>query len=216
MAWSEEQMYKVAASELKDGYYVNLGVGMPTEVANYLEPGIEVIFHSENGILGVGPFPKEKDVDPDIINAGKQTVSELPYTCYIDSVTSFAIVRSGHINVTILGALQVSETGDIANWTIPGKLIRGMGGAMDLVAGVGRVVVIMTHTAKDGSAKLKRTCSLPLTGKGVVSRVITELGVFDFNGGILLLTKLADDTTIEEVVSKTEASFEYEGKRYNN
>ena len=215
MAWTEEQMYKIAASELKDGYYVNLGVGMPTEVANYLDPGIEVVFHSENGILGVGPFPYEADVDPDIINAGKQTVSELPYTCYTDSVTSFAIVRSGHIDVTILGGLQVSEQGDLANWTIPGKLVRGMGGAMDLVSGVGRVVVIMTHNAKNGDAKLMHQCTLPLTGSKVVNRVITDLGVFDVLDGRLVLTQLADNTTIEELAARTNASFYHNKEKIN-
>lgn len=213
MAWTEEQMCQAAAGELKDGYYVNLGIGIPTHVANYLAPGIEVIFHSENGILGMGPFPLEEDVDPDIINAGKQTVSELPCTCYVDSVTSFAIVRSGHINVTILGGLQVSETADLANWTIPGKLVRGMGGAMDLVAGVGRVVVIMTHNAKDGAAKLKHTCSLPITGKGVVDRVITNLGIFDFAEEGLSLTELANGVSLDEIKKRTEASFLYNSQK---
>jgi 3-oxoacid CoA-transferase subunit B len=209
MAWTKEEMCKITASEeLKDGYYVNLGIGMPTEVANYIEPGMHVVLQSENGMLGMGPFPYKNQADPDLINAGKQTISELPHTSYFDSAFSFAMIRGHHIDLSILGALQVSEQGDLANWTIPGKMVKGMGGAMDLVSGVKRVVVLMEHTAKDGSPKLVRSCSFPLTGKKVVHRVITELCIFDFKDGKIVLSRKANDVSIDEIKAKTEFQFE--------
>ncbi len=201
--WSVEQMCRRASLELKDGYYANLGIGMPTQVANYIPDGLNVILHSENGMLGVGPFPTEAEIDPDLINAGKQTVTELPETSYFDSALSFAMARGGHIDITILGALQVSMNGDLANWMIPGKMVKGMGGAMDLVAGVKRVIVLMEHNAKDGSHKLVHECSLPLTGKECVHLIITNLGVFEPGLEGLRLIELADGITEEEVISKT-------------
>jgi 3-oxoacid CoA-transferase B subunit len=207
MPWTREQMCRRAAAELKDGFYVNLGIGMPTEVANYIPDGLTVTLQSENGMLGMGPFPTENEVDPDLINAGKQTISELPESVYFDSAESFAMIRGGHIDVSILGALQVAGNGDLANWMIPGKMVKGMGGAMDLVAGVKRVIVLMEHNAKDGSAKLVKSCSLPLTGKGVVDLVITELGVFEIGGEGMRLLEKAPDISIEELRKRTEAPF---------
>ncbi len=207
--WDRNQMAEVAARELKDGMYVNLGIGIPTLVSNFIPDGIDVTLQSENGMLGMGPFPTESQVDPDLINAGKQTVTELSRTSYFSSADSFSMIRGGHIDMAILGAMEVSENGDLANWMIPGKLVKGMGGAMDLVAGVKRVVVIMDHSNKHGESKLLKNCSLPLTGKSVVDRVITNMGVFDVVNGGLKIVELAAGASVDNVEDITEAKLIY-------
>lgn len=210
MPFSREQMAARAARELEDGYYVNLGIGIPTLVSNFIPPGAGVTLQSENGMLGLGPFPEESHVDADIINAGKQTISELGGTSYVSSADSFAMIRGGHIHVSVLGAMEVSEEGDLANWMVPGKMIKGPGGAMDLVAGVRRIIVLMEHTAKDGTAKFRRKCSLPLTGVNVVDMIITDIAVFrrPHRRAAFQLVELAPGTTAGQVRERTEASYE--------
>ena len=209
MPWTRDDMTARAARELKDGFYVNLGIGIPTLVANHIPPGVQVTLQSENGMLGMGPYPFEGEEDPDLVNAGKMTISELDSSSYFNSAESFAMIRGGHIDLSVLGAMQVAANGDLANWMVPGKMVKGMGGAMDLVAGVKRVIVVMEHSEKSGRSKLVRECTLPLTGKGVVDLLITDLGVFDINRGrsAVRLVELAPGVTLEHVRAHTEADF---------
>ncbi|MEM8826583.1 MAG: CoA transferase subunit B [Pseudomonadota bacterium] len=210
MPWTRDQMAERAAKELEDGFYVNLGIGMPTLVANHIAEGIDVTLQSENGMLGMGPFPTEQEVDADLINAGKQTITELRRTSYFSSADSFAMIRGGHIDLSILGAMEVAENGDLANWMIPGKMVKGMGGAMDLVAGVKRIIVLMDHTNKKGESKFLKACSLPLTGTNVVDMVVSDLGVFERpdHDSEFRLIELAPDVSVDEVAQKTEAAYQ--------
>ena len=208
MSWTREQMCERASKELEDGFYVNLGIGMPTLVANYISEKNNITLQSENGMLGMGPFPKKGEEDPDLINAGKQTITSLADSSFFSSADSFSMIRGGHIDLSILGAMQVSETGDLANWMIPGKMVKGMGGAMDLVAGVKKVLVLMDHNAKDGSPKIVTKCTLPLTGKEVVNLIITNLGVFEVDNGIKVL-EIASDISKQEVINSTEANLDF-------
>lgn len=209
MSWTREEMAQQAAKELKDGYYVNLGIGIPTFVANYIPAGMRVVFESENGMLGTGPFPPDYEVDADLVNASKQTVTLLPWGSFFDSATSFAMIRGGHVDLAILGALEVSETGDIANWMVPGKIVKGMGGAMDLVSGVRRVIVCMDHNSKDGEPKVRKKCTLPLTGSGMVRHIVTDIAEFEFVPGEgLYLTNICPGMTEAEVRARTEASYQ--------
>ena len=208
MAWTREQMCERASKELEDGFYVNLGIGMPTLVANYISEKNNITLQSENGMLGMGPFPKKGEEDPDLINAGKQTITSLADSSFFSSADSFSMIRGGHIDLSILGAMQVSEAGDLANWMIPGKMVKGMGGAMDLVAGVKKVLVLMDHNAKDGSPKIVTKCTLPLTGKEVVNLIITNLGVFEVDKGIRVL-EIAPDVSEQEIINSTEANLDF-------
>ena len=208
MSWTREQMCERASQELEDGFYVNLGIGMPTLVANYISKKNNITLQSENGMLGMGPFPKKGEEDPDLINAGKQTITSLADSSFFSSADSFSMIRGGHIDLSILGAMQVSETGDLANWMIPGKMVKGMGGAMDLVAGVKKVLVLMDHNAKDGSPKIVTKCTLPLTGKEVVNLIITNLGVFEVDKGIRVL-EIAPDISKQEIINSTEANLDF-------
>ena len=208
MAWTREQMCERASKELENGFYVNLGIGMPTLVANYISEKNNITLQSENGMLGMGPFPKKGEEDPDLINAGKQTITSLADSSFFSSADSFAMIRGGHIDLSILGAMQVSEAGDLANWMIPGKMVKGMGGAMDLVAGVKKVLVLMDHNAKDGSPKIVTKCTLPLTGKEVVNLMITNLGVFEVDKGIRVL-EIAPDISKQEIINSTEANLDF-------
>ena len=208
MAWTRQQMCERASKELEDGFYVNLGIGMPTLVANYISEKNNITLQSENGMLGMGPFPKKGEEDPDLINAGKQTITSLADSSFFSSADSFSMIRGGHIDLSILGAMQVSETGDLANWMIPGKMVKGMGGTMDLVAGVKKVLVLMDHNAKDGSPKIVTKCTLPLTGKEVVNLIITNLGVFEVDKGIRVL-EIAPNTSKQEIINSTEANLEF-------
>ena len=208
MSWTREQMCERASKELEDGFYVNLGIGMPTLVANYISEKNNITLQSENGMLGMGPFPKKGEEDPDLINAGKQTITSLADSSFFSSADSFSMIRGGHIDLSILGAMQVSEAGDLANWMIPGKMVKGMGGAMDLVAGVKKVLVLMDHNAKDGSPKIVTKCTLPLTGKEVVNLIITNLGVFEVDKGIRVL-EIAPDSSKQEIINSTEANLDF-------